>query len=73
MPAPCKPWLTEPQAPGVTLKLGGPQAPALPQALWERAGWYLLFTLAAFPLQWWAAGPCSLKMGGISSWVGVLM
>lgn len=50
MPAPCTPWLTEPQAPGVTLELGGPQASALLQALWEEAGWYLPFTLAGFPL-----------------------
>lgn len=71
MPAPCTPWLTEPQAPGVTLELGGPQASALLPA-WERAGWYLLFTLAGFPLQWWADKPCLLKMGGGTSHYGLV-
>lgn len=33
MPAPWAPWLSEPQAPGVTLELGGPQASALLQPL----------------------------------------
>lgn len=64
MPAPYTPWLSEPWAPGVTLDLGGPQASALLQAVWERAGWHLLFTWLGFPLLGWTDRLCLLKIRG---------
>lgn len=44
----------------------------LPQALWERTGWHLLFTLAGFPLLGWADRLCLLKIRGQASHYGLL-
>lgn len=73
MPAPCMPWLTEPQAPGVTLELGGPQASALLQALWEEVGWYLSFTLAGFPLLFAGGRRHLMMVGGLIRRAGCLV